>query len=106
MWLWSHIRTRVLLVPVVPAAVLALVVGFDIHRSPAVITACVLAIAAAFVFAVIVARSITRPLRDLAAIVADTRDLRIADGSEPPRDDVLPPRYTHSGTPLSELAIA
>jgi signal transduction histidine kinase len=106
MWPWSKIRTRVLLVPLVPAAVLAVVVGFDLQRSPGVIALAALAVIAGFALAIAVARSITRPLRDLAAIVADTTDLRALEGSLPPRDDMLPPRHLRSASPLSELAIA
>ncbi len=106
MWLWSKIRTRVLLVPLVPAVVLAVVVGFDLHRSVGVVLLAAAAVVVGFAVAIVVARSITRPLRDLATIVADTYELRVAEGSAAPRDDVLPPRYIHSASPLSELAIA
>ncbi|HEY1740941.1 MAG TPA: ATP-binding protein [Acidimicrobiia bacterium] len=103
---WSTIRARVLLVPLLPAIALGLIVGFDLHRSVGVVIAAVVAVVAAFAIALIVARSITRPLRDLAVIVADTRALRAADGITAPGDDVLPPRYTHSASPLAELAVA
>ncbi len=103
---WSNIRTRVLLVPVVPAIALAVIVGFDLHRGAGVVAAAVVAVVVAFAIAIAVSHGITRPLRDLAAIVADTRDLRVADGSAPPDDDVLPARYTHSAPPLADLALA
>ena len=72
---WSTIRARVLLVPLLPAIALGLIVGLDLHRSVGVVIAAVVAVVAAFALALIVARSITRPLRDLAVIVADTREL-------------------------------
>ncbi|HEY3834206.1 MAG TPA: ATP-binding protein [Acidimicrobiia bacterium] len=103
---WSTIRARVLLVPLLPAIALGLIVGFNLHRSVGVVIAAVVAVVAAFTLALIVARSITRPLRDLALVVADTRALRAADGIATPGDDVLPPRYTHSASPMAELAVA
>lgn len=102
----SKIRTRVVVLPLIPGAVLGAVVGFDLHRSPATITAAALAIALGVAFAMLVATSITRPLRDLATIALDLHDIRAADGSASPRDDMLPPRPTRVAAELSELAIA
>ena len=83
-----------------------MIVGFDLHRTAGTIIATSAAIVAAFAIALLVARGVTRPLRDLAAIAADTHAIRVAEGSAPPDDDMLPPRYTHSAPPLSDLATA
>ncbi len=102
----SKIRTRVVVLPLIPGAVLGAIVGFDLHRSPATITAAALAIALGVGFAMLVATSITRPLRDLATIALDLHDIRAVDGSASPRDDMLPPRPVRVAAELSDLAIA
>ena len=102
----TKIRTRVIALPLLPGAVLGVIVGFDFHRSPATISAAVIAIGLGLSLAVLVATSIAKPLRDLATIALDLHDVRAADGTSTPSDDMLPPRPMRVAGELSELAIA
>ncbi len=102
----TTIRVRIVALPLLPAMVLGVIVGFDLHRSPATIIAAIVATVVGVSAALVVARSIARPLKDLATIVLDLNDLRSIDGSGRPRDDVLPPRKLRVGGELGELAVA
>ncbi len=102
----ARIRTRLVLLPLLPAAVLGAVVGFDLHRSPATIAAAIVTAVLGIAGALFVSASITRPLKDLATIVLDLHDLRMLDGTGRPRDDMLPPRKLRAGGELADLAIA
>ena len=102
----TTLRVRIVALPLLPALVLGVVVGFDLHRSPATIIAAIVATVLGVTAAFFVVRSIARPLKDLATIVLDLNDLRSIDGSGRPRDDVLPPRKLRVGGELGELAVA
>ena len=102
----SKIRTRVVVLPLFSAVVLGVIVGFDVHRSPATIVAAVAVSVLGVGAALAVARSITRPLRDLAAIARDLHELQVVDGAAQPRDDILAPRDSNVGGELASLAIA
>ncbi len=98
----SSIRTRVLAVPLVPAAVLVLVVALDLHRSAGLIVAAIAAAIVGVALAVVVAHTIARPLRDIAAIAADLGSE--TDGAH--TDTLLPPRELRAGGELADLAVA
>ena len=95
------IRARVLAVPFVPAVVLLAVVILDVRRSAVVIVAAAIAAAAGFAVAMVVARTIARPLRDLATIAAAT-----SAGNAGADDTLLPPREIHDDRELGDLAVA
>ena len=77
----TTLRVRIVALPLLPALVLGVVVGFDLHRSPATIIAAIVATVLGVTAAFFVVRSIARPLKDLATIVLDLNDLRSIDGS-------------------------
>src|SRR3954464_9813070 len=95
------ICARVLGGPFLPAAVLLAIVAFDVHRSVGAIAVAVAAAAAGFALAVVVARTITRPLRDLATIAAATTGA--LEGID---DTLLPPRQMRDDRQFGDLAVA
>ncbi len=100
------IRYRLALLPLVPAAALWVIVGFDLHRSPVTIGVAAGVTVVGLLLASLVTVGITRPLKDIAMIVLDLNELRAIDASGQPNDDVLPPHKLPVGGELADLAVA